>query len=369
LGVDVGVAREKSDAVLSIRKQKIMKKRANVFAAVLLMLATTAVTQADQETGKRSTWRIEMANDLLFSSDNQFTNGFYLQKHGPVASSLGETTGAAAIGKRLARLFLPTNDALNYREGWSVGQNMQTPELIGTPDVILNDVPYLGLLGWSNSFVAFDDQRMTGFGWMIGIVGPSSFAEEAQKGVHKVIGSDEPLGWDNQLDDEPVLSLFYTKKSKLWRKPNFDGAVAFNGAASNFMSFGEVAMEMRVGRMPGGFTYIPDPLGRGLNFDASIPNAGRTAIYGSLVVRATRFLVAMPREGNNFTDSNEWTENNVLEPKDFIGQIFLGFNYERPTWAGRFTLWYGTDSVETDSLAEGQDPENRGGTLTIEWKI
>jgi hypothetical protein len=328
-----------------------------------------ATAQESQDYEQSSMWRFEIANDIIFDSDNQFTNGFALQKHGPVASSLDATGGTAAFGKGLARFFLPSGEGLNYRESWSFGQNMQTPDDIGNPDLILDDVPYLGLLGWSNSFVAFDDQRMSAFGWMLGVVGPASQADEVQDAVHSVTSSDEPLGWDNQLDDEPILSLFYSKKKKIWRNPSFDGALAFNAAASNLMSYGELAMEMRFGRMPQGFAYVPDPIGRGLHYNATIPVDNETAIYGTLVVRATGFLVNMLRHGNTFVDDNPWTENNVLDPEDFVAQVLVGFNYERPKWALRLNFWFTSDSVDPDSLAANEDPENGGGTITFDWRF
>ena len=339
-----------------------------VWVAAALACSPLAA-QEGTDYSQASTWRIEMANDVVFDSDNQFTNGFAIQKHGPAASSFDAMGGTAAFGKGLAKFFLPKGDGLTYRESWSFGQNMQTPDDIENPDIILDDLPYLGLLGWSNSFVAFNDERMSGFGWMVGVVGPASQADEVQDWFHNVISADEPLGWDNQLDDEPVLSFFYGKKKKLWRNPSFDGAVTFNAAASNFVSYGELALEMRFGRMPQGFAYVPDPIGRGLHFNATTLDNNQTAIYGTFIVRATGFLVDMLRDGNTFVDDNEWTENNTLDPEDFIAQAMVGFHYERPKWALRFNFWFTTDTVDADSLAGNEDPENRGGTITFDWRF
>jgi len=269
----------------------------------------------------------------------------------------------------MARLFLPDREGLYYRESWSFGQNMQTPDEIENPDIILNDVPYMGMIGWQNSFVAFNDQSLTSFGWMIGAVGENSFAEEVQEAVHNLTDAEDPEGWEHQLDNEPILSLLYTKKKKLWRKPNFDGAIAFNAAASNFISYGELGLEMRFGRMPEGFAYVPDAIGRGLHYHAMLPAKEESFFYGTLIVRGTGFAVHMLREGNTFVDDNEWTENNVLEPKDFTAQVFAGIHYERQKWALRFNFWYGSDSVETDVLPAEQDPENTGGTITYEWRF
>jgi len=47
----------------------------------------------------------------------------------------------------------------------------------------------------------------------------------------------------------------------------------------------------------------------------------------------------------------------------------VGFHYERPKWALRFNFWFTTDTVDADSLAGNEDPENRGGTITFDWRF
>ncbi len=46
----------------------------------------------------------------------------------------------------------------------------------------------------------------------IGMVGPSSLAEDAQKFIHKVRDLQRPNGWDNQLKDELGLALAFERK-------------------------------------------------------------------------------------------------------------------------------------------------------------
>jgi len=353
----------------------VARKRAPApdYAALVLILMLAGMgsvcAQETQNLEQSSTWRFEFANDAVVDSDNQFTNGFALQRHSPIASSLEETGGTAAFGKTLARVFLPNSDGLNYREAWSLGQNMQTPEEKENPDLILDAVPYMGMLAWSSSFIAFDDRRMTGFGWLVGVVGPASFAEDAQKAAHKITPGTHPQGWDNQLDNEPVLSLFYTRKRKIWRSHSFDTALAFNGGLSNLITYGELAVEMRFGRLPQGFTYVPDPIGHGLHYQASLPSGSRTAFYVSLIARGTGLAVNMPHEGNTFVDDNPWTELNTIESEDFVAQGFLVLNLEYPKWALRMSFWKTTDTVKKEFLAPGEDPENEGGTITFEWRF
>jgi lipid A 3-O-deacylase len=49
----------------------------------------------------------------------------------------------------------------------------------------------------------------------VGVVGPLSGAEHAQKFVHSITDSTYPQGWDNQLENEPGIILTYERK---WRQ-------------------------------------------------------------------------------------------------------------------------------------------------------
>ena len=105
--------------------------------------------------------------------------------------------------------------------GWiMVGQNIYTPEDIRNPAPIPTDRPYAGWL-----FTGAIYQRrgtlstnlavMENFEINLGVVGPDSIAEEAQKTIHRWwFPEDIPRGWDHQLKNEPGLVLKY---ARLWR--------------------------------------------------------------------------------------------------------------------------------------------------------
>jgi len=52
-----------------------------------------------------------------------------------------------------------------------------------------------------------------------GIVGPWSYAQEAQRLIHDLRGLDHPNGWDNQLHDELGLMVVY---ERMWRWPKHE---------------------------------------------------------------------------------------------------------------------------------------------------
>jgi len=328
----------------------------------------TSIEQLPQR--ERPTWRFETANDLFFDEDNQFTNGFTFQKHSTVSSDLNDLQGVRAFGKRIARRLLPQDDDLFYRKALTIGQNMATPEDLEDPDIILNDTPYLGYLAVESSWIAYNDERFTGFGITAGIVGKYSGAEQVQKAVHALIDATEPKGWDHQLDTEPGLNFFYMKKRKLWNNPSFDGAVSFDVAAGNILTGADASLEMRFGRKPGGFAYVYDPLGRNMSYDATLPRAdGRTELYGTLTLRAWAWAVFLGLEGNTLVSGNEWTDNNTIEPEKVIGQAIVGFHYVRPAWGIHATWTFATDNVDEDSLSPGVDVANRFGAIIFEWRF
>jgi lipid A 3-O-deacylase len=332
----------------------------------------SGIAQADeqQERRERPTWRLELANDLIFSSDNQFTNGFTIQKHSTISGDFDDLQGVRTFGKRIARRLLPQDDDLVYRKALTVGQIMGTPDAIEETDIILDDAPYLGMLAAEGSWIAFNDTRLTGFATTIGIVGEYSFAEQAQSGIHSIIDATEPKGWDNQLDNELVLNFHYMKKRKLWNMPSFDGALDFDLAVGNFFTGLDAGIEMRFGRKPGGFSYTPDPLGRAIAYDATLARQdGRTEVYGTLAARAWTWAVFMPFEGNTFASGNEWTENNIVDPEKVIGQVIAGFHVVRPSWGIHFTWTFATDNVDESSIPLGVEVENNFGVIMFEWRF
>ncbi len=312
------------------------------------------------------TWRVEAGNDFLFDSDNAFTNGFNVQKASAVFDDIDDLPARALFARRL----LPERDGLLYRTGWEFGQNMVTPNDLEDPNIILDDVPYLGMLAWGTSGIAYNDREFTGFEFLFGVTGDASLADPLQTAVHELIDSDEPMGWGHQIDDEPIINFFYMKKRKLWRKPRFDGAISFDVAVGNFATLVDVGLEMRFGDMPGGFTYIPDPLVRNMSYDATIDDGDGRYFYGSLVLRATGFAHAMFFDGNAFVDDNQWTEQHTIEANSDLATIILGVHYVRPTWGIHFNFWFTSDTHKLETVAtRAEDSTNDFGTIMFEWRF
>lgn len=333
----------------------------NLFACILLATSGTVLAQ--------SVWRAGWANDEFLGSDNQFTNGIFLQQSSALADSLASTGGTPAFGKGLASLLLPDRQDLHYRETWTIAQNMQTPNDIGRRDPIFNDVPYVGMLGWANSHIAFNNEELTGFQTLLGWVGDLTQAKHAQRAAHELTGANSPEGWRNQLDNEPLLNFYAMRKRKFLDNGWLDAAWNVDAALGNFFTFGQAALEFRFGDRPGGFAPAPTPTGRNLDYDARIRAPAETYFYASAIVRATGLLFALPRHGNLLRNGNRWTENEQIDPKNLLGQLVLGLHYERPRWGLHFTVNVATDAVDTKSGPDLEDPSNNFGILVYERKF
>jgi len=338
--------------------------RALAFLALVVLAGAFSSTTMAQPL-----WRAGWANDEFLGSDNQFTNGLFLQKNSLLADSLEQTGGTPAFGKSLAAWLLPVRDDLLYRETWTIAQNMQTPDDINRRDVILTDVPYVGMLGWTNSFIAFNDQQLTGFQTLLGWVGDLTQADETQKAAHAITGANSPEGWKNQLDNEPLFNVYAMHKQKFYRNGWMDAAWNLDAALGNFFTLGQAALEFRLGDRPAGFAPALTPTGRNIDYDARIPTPGRSYFYASAIVRATGLAFAMPRHGNLLRNDNLWTENERIDPKNLLGQLVLGLHYERARWGLHFTVNLATDAIDPEDGSNLEDPSNNFGILMVEWKL
>jgi hypothetical protein len=327
----------------------------------------------------RKTWRFSFDNDVVFGSDNQFTNGWVIQKHGSIGETWEEGRGTLAVGKPIARWFLPDKkEDRFYREGFGIGQVMQTPDELEIETFQQDDVPYAGILFSEHNWIAYNDKKFAGFQILFGIMGEGSLAEETQKGVHELIDSTEPEGWDNQLDDEPILNLTWMRKHKIWNTGSdegvsFEGSVSMDLVVGNFWTGADVALEMRLGRnMPRGFHFIPSPSGRQMSYDATLPPAKRdlavkSVFYFSLALRGSAIAFAAPIEGNLFSDEPDV----ILEPEDFVGAVIGGLHYQRRQWGVHVSWTVGSDTVDEDEspLIGDADSQTAFGTIMIERRF
>ena len=160
---------------------------------------------------------IRIDNDLFTGTDREYTSGVQVGATSATVESFDDAESAPGLRwahDKLRRLQPKGFDENNAT--WTIGQRMYTPEdwRLEQPDP--RDRPYAGLLFAGLTYNGRDRDSMRSTSLDIGIVGPSALAEQTQELVHDAVGADRFLGWDHQLNDEPVFRILH-ERFRRWR--------------------------------------------------------------------------------------------------------------------------------------------------------
>ena len=168
--------------------------------------------QAAPDSDRRGTLSFTLENDLFAGTDRDYTSGVLLQYIG-ARNDLPDWGHWAK--DRLGWL----TDADSWHVSYGLGQNMYTPQDIGLSTPPPDDRPYAGFLYGSLGLIGNDDgKRLDILQLDIGVVGEYSLAEDSQKFVHSVIGSQNPEGWDTQLENEVAFRVLFERTWRAGRK-------------------------------------------------------------------------------------------------------------------------------------------------------
>lgn len=167
-----------------------------------------------------SYFNFTLEDDMFVGRDYGYTGG----------AQLGWSKGLAPTYDKLAPKWIATaakslwlnNDPSQQKAvSFKVGMMIYTPKDLTrkTPDP--TDLPYSGMIYWQGTLHSLDNKTADRAYLLLGLVGPSSGAEYVQKGIHHLLGSQQPRGWDSQLDNEPVFKIGVARR---WRAAyyNFD---------------------------------------------------------------------------------------------------------------------------------------------------
>ena len=330
---------------------------AGVFLAATPALAEPAAVpevpaRAVEDT--KGVYSLSFENDIFAGGDNNYTNGVRFSYFSPES----DVPDWLEDGANLIPFFAEEG---HKRWGLSVGQNMYTPDniLLTTPQP--NDQPYAGFLYGSATVISDTGRTLDTFQVTLGVVGPSSYAEQTQKFIHSTFDMDYPQGWRYQLKDEPALILSYERK---WRSlfelsPFGWGFDITPTAAANL---GNVYTNATVGAIARFGYDLPADYGPPLispnlsGSDFFIPNRDFgwylfAGLEGQAVAR------------NIFLDGNTWKDSPSVDKEPFVGGVQGGIAFT----FGETRLAY-THVLRTQQF-EGQKENEQYGSLNLSWRF
>ena len=254
-------------------------------------------------------------NDAVFYKPNHPTDRWYT--NGAGISVLWEPRFAEDLSNWLpfAEQF---GEADRVPIGFTVGQLMFAPDDIRRSTLIPNDRPYAGYLYGAAIVQRIRGNTMDHFQLEIGQTGDASLGEDAQKFVHEILDGDEPMGWDNQIDDEIQFQAYVRKRWRLDLTAGQDQTAEasdfgvqiipeIGGALGTVYRHVEIGMTARIG------WRLPDDFGPS-RLQSIAPPAERQdgwSIYGFLRTTARISEENLFVEGS-YSRGGHGLDNNVL---------------------------------------------------------
>lgn len=292
-----------------------------------------------------------MENDFIAHADHDYSH----------ALSLAWGTGNVASRPDDSRLrswtetlrFLPWVSAEDSEKYWTfrLVQQIFTPEDIEAELPPAGQHPYAGLLFGQATLHARRPRSQHDYALIAGMVGPSVVAGELYRLSHKTIGSSEANGWDEQLEDEPLINLNYSYERRLIassceRSLQWDLASLIGAGAGTYMVGAAAGLNLRVG------FHLPETyegFGMRLGFATdSVPTGPpcneRWGLFASFAARGVALAHYMPH-------GNVWASGYSVdtEPWITVQEVGLHLYYRRMTLSHKWVTgsdYYATQSGE-----------------------
>lgn len=290
---------------------------------VSLMFLDPAQAAPEETSG---TFTIQLENDKFVGTDRHYTHGTRL------AWVWDDETRVPGWVRELMDRAYFFSTPKRKQLGMAIGQNIYTPEDTLATGLIATDRPYagwsyLGLSVHAEVDTPLFGQRLKALDTVelnLGWVGPQSYARETQNAVHRLIGTDESQGWNNQLKNEPTLNLTAERK---WRQPlGATNDLAWDVLPHAGASFGNVLINANAG--------LTFRFGHDLDRDFGPPHIqpnlpGRASFNTFEDSDALGWYVFAGAEGryvahNLFLDGNTFTDSHSVDREPWTADLRIG---------------------------------------------
>ena len=172
-------------------------------ACAFLLLGQASVLYA-QESNEGAAFRgeamLRIDNDAFTipSEDEYYTSGLQAEYRYAVDSS-------KAIFAKLQNNKGSLNKVIH---AWTLGHHFYTPFSITRTNPDEYDHPYAGWLYGASRYDAFYGERtQLSIHTDFGVLGPAAMAGPLQRWWHNVLGFDQPVGWEYQIQNTPAINL------------------------------------------------------------------------------------------------------------------------------------------------------------------
>lgn len=140
--------------------------------------------------------RVLFENDIFTNTDYYFTNGVNIEF----------TTSLARKGFYKLLPGVTQHPDLQFT-GFSITQNIYTPTNPDVENILNNDRPFSAFLtiGQFRETYSFHQNLYMKSRIELGVLGPASLGKTVQSSIHQI----EPVGWNNQIGNMPLVNFYF----------------------------------------------------------------------------------------------------------------------------------------------------------------
>jgi hypothetical protein len=311
------------------------------------------------------TFSFQLENDLFSGTDQHYTNGVRFSWLSPSGETFSSLATARSMLESLPFVENFGDPGKSTRFGFSLGQDMYTPEDRYTTELLSTDRPYGAWLYGAvslHSVSPLDNGASTlqSVELALGVIGPMAYGEESQDLVHEVRLIDTFEGWDNQIKNEPGIALRYENKWRLSKPADLIGFGEFDLIPRMGLSLGNVTTHAGAGGVLRWGWNLPENFGPPSLIHGGAPFIswdGDTDDIFSAYIFATADGNYVAH--NIFLDGNTFTDSHSVKRRPVVGDFSMGLSL----LAGPVNLTY-TTALRTREF-EGQNRNSRYGSLTL----
>jgi len=276
-------------------------------------------------------FRIVFDNDIFNNTDYYYTNGVRLEFVSPFLDII-------SIGRILPSL---NNPSIEY-SGISLVQNIYTPVNPDTKVINSTDRPFSAYLviGLFHESINVNKGVKLFSELSVGVIGPASFGGKVQSSIHDI----EPIGWENQINNDFYLNYKISVNKLIFAENNFElSAIANANIGTVYNKFG-AGINMRFGKFS---RFIENPL---LKPDANTSDFSYwifTRTKGNIVAYDATLQGGLFNKTNPYTVDKTMINNFVLEASAGIAIYYksIGIELENfylsPEFKGAYDFRYG----------------------------
>ncbi|MBV1931298.1 MAG: lipid A deacylase LpxR family protein [Porticoccaceae bacterium] len=349
----------------------VMRNFVRYLALSLALCLPVANSWADDEPW---TLNIYFENDLFGETDQNYTNGVRMSWVSPDTASYYDDpefpAWVRAVNRKL-RFFNGDGENLEHNLVISLGQLMYTPSDIQATELVADERPYAGYLYAGFAYHTRSEDQLDTVEINLGVVGPAAQGEEAQDFIHDLRGFDKFQGWDNQLKNEPAVTLLYEHKRRLFRSPFLeDGRFQHDFIGHSGISLGNVATYVNFGGEYRIGWDLPNDFGTSAvrsGGDNSAPGRGdirrhsrSAAIYGLHgFISVDARLVAQ----DIFLDGNSFRDSHGVNKEKEVADVSSGISFLTGRWKMSFA-WV----IRTREFKE-QPHHHKYGSFSVSYTL